>query len=173
MLSSVFQACARYRLRYPVYVFHHIPKCGGSSIRLALEEWLKEAAFVKKHLTDEVIDEAFQLMPQKAQELSSARIKEVLRARRDNLPDLARRMYDVYAKKVGVMGTEKSDYFEVIRQDAEHTSVKVFPIGKKGKPKKKNFNKDLSKISEKVESSINNSSISVELNLNKSSLNQK
>lgn len=23
----------------PIYIFHHIPKCGGSSIRMILNEW--------------------------------------------------------------------------------------------------------------------------------------
>lgn len=28
-----------FRLRYPLYIFHHIPKCGGSSVRQALHQW--------------------------------------------------------------------------------------------------------------------------------------
>ncbi len=39
MFSSLLSAYSRYRLRYPVYVFHHIPKCGGTSARRVLDDW--------------------------------------------------------------------------------------------------------------------------------------
>lgn len=39
MLNSISSAYKRYRRRYPVYVFHHMPKCGGTSVRVILDEW--------------------------------------------------------------------------------------------------------------------------------------
>ncbi len=39
MIKSLTHGYARFRLRYPIYFFHHIPKCGGSSVRDALESW--------------------------------------------------------------------------------------------------------------------------------------
>ena len=39
MIEELRLAYAQFRLRYPVYVFHHIPKCGGTSVRAALDEW--------------------------------------------------------------------------------------------------------------------------------------
>jgi hypothetical protein len=39
MIESLRHSYARFRLRYPIYFFHHIPKCGGSSVRDALESW--------------------------------------------------------------------------------------------------------------------------------------
>lgn len=39
MFDSLRTAYARYRLRYPVYLFHHLPKCGGTSVRKTLDSW--------------------------------------------------------------------------------------------------------------------------------------
>jgi hypothetical protein len=39
MIKSLIHGYARFRLRYPIYFFHHVPKCGGSSVRDALESW--------------------------------------------------------------------------------------------------------------------------------------
>lgn len=102
---------------------------------LPLAEWEKEAAYLRDNLGDEVIDEAFTLMPPKVQELSAESMKSVLRARRDKVVDLAREMYEVLAVRIPIVGTEKRDYFEVIRKDDEHTEIAVYPVSKKGKRK--------------------------------------
>lgn len=39
IIDSIRHGYARYRLRYPIYFFHHLPKCGGTSVREALENW--------------------------------------------------------------------------------------------------------------------------------------
>ena len=39
MIELLRHSYARFRMRYPIYFFHHIPKCGWSSVRDALESW--------------------------------------------------------------------------------------------------------------------------------------
>lgn len=39
LFENWHHAYVRYRWRYPVYFFHHLPKCGGTSVRRALDEW--------------------------------------------------------------------------------------------------------------------------------------
>ncbi len=119
--------------------------------QLTLAEWEKEGEYIKNNLTDEVIDQALSLMPQVAQDLSSERISEVLRARRDNLVELSQEMYYVLAKRIPVMGTEKRDYFEVVRQDDEHTKISVYSVSKKGKRKKEPRYERIIKTSETKE----------------------
>ena len=97
-----------------------------------LSEWKKEAAFIQANLTDEIIDQAFLKMPKKAQELSAEKIKAVLRYRRDHLHEIAEAYYYQVSKKVAVVGTDKRDFFEVIRKDFNHTQVKMYALSKKG-----------------------------------------
>ena len=49
MIESLRHSYARFRMRYPIYFFHHIPKCGGSSVRDALESWF--------HVNDDYFNE--------------------------------------------------------------------------------------------------------------------
>ena len=39
MIENLRHRYARWRLRHPIYFFHHLPKCGGTSVREALENW--------------------------------------------------------------------------------------------------------------------------------------
>jgi len=96
-------------------------------------EWKKEVEFIQANLTDEIIEQAFLKMPKKAQDLSGEKIKSVLRYRRDNLHKIAEDYYKQVSKKVAVVGTDKREYFEVIRKDDKHTQIKMFAVSKKGK----------------------------------------
>ena len=89
-------------------------------------DWEAEAKFIQENLTDEVIDQAFKTWPQTAQELTAEEIKSILRKRRDNLVDFARRHYKLLAKKVDVYGTEKDELFLIERLDNEHTRVRMY-----------------------------------------------
>jgi len=102
---------------------------------LSLEEWQKEAAFIQAQITDEVITTAFSHFPAKVYEASAPQIIAALKARRADLPNIATGMYRQLAKKVTVHGTDKKEYFEVIRHDDEHTEVTVSHLSKSGKTK--------------------------------------
>lgn len=117
---------------------------------LSLEEWKKEAAFLKENLTDEVIEKGFRLMPPKAYELSAPEMSRVLRYRRDNALEIAENMYLQLAKQVGIHGTDDEDFIEVIRQDDEHTLVNLYSLSKKGEKEEKFYSR-LFKTSETKE----------------------
>ena len=96
--------------------------------------WKEEAEKMQIAMTDEVIDKAFEAWPAKAQEMTAGEIKSFVKARRDNLVEIARKHYLLLAKEVDVYGTEKRDRFEVIRGDTE-TIVRFLDPPGKGKDK--------------------------------------
>ena len=104
---------------------------------LEWEDWQKEAAFIKANITDEIIDKALQNFPGESYDLTAAEISEILKSRRDNIEKFARQHYELVAKKVDVVGTEKRELFEVERLDNNRTKVTVWEISNK-KRKKKN-----------------------------------
>jgi len=102
---------------------------------LSLEDWKKEAAFIQKNITDEVIEEAFGHFPSKVYKLTGQEIITALKERRTQLTNIAEGFYRHLSKKVLVVGSEKREYFEVIRQDEANTLVNMYASSKKGKKK--------------------------------------
>ena len=90
--------------------------------------WHDEAQFIKEHITDEIIEEAFNDLPPEVRSGQSIdEIKKNLKGRRDNLVSIADSFYDYLVELQMVTGTDKDDYFEITRSDNK-THVKVFRI---------------------------------------------
>src|SRR5690606_411185 len=49
------------------------------------EEWIRQAEYLKEHITDEVIEEAFSALPPETQGASTEKIKNSLKGRRENI----------------------------------------------------------------------------------------
>ena len=95
---------------------------------LSLEEWLKEAVFIQQNLTDEVIENAFRNFPERVYEISAERLIKALREKRDKLPEIATGFYKNLSKQVVIHGSEKQEYFEVIRKNDEETEINMYAL---------------------------------------------
>ncbi|WP_459213153.1 BamA/TamA family outer membrane protein [Aquimarina rhabdastrellae] len=95
------------------------------------EVWKKQAAYIHEYLNDETIDKAFDEIPNEVQNETLEQIKKYLKARRDHIEEIAERYYDYMAKQVIIRGTDKDDFFEIIREDNK-TIIKISRI-KNGK----------------------------------------
>jgi hypothetical protein len=104
---------------------------------LSWEQWEAQVKIIQQQLKDEVIDSAFGAWPQKAQEISAPAIRKGLKARRNDLMKNARKHYEFLAQSVDVIGTEEMERFEVERLNDDQTKVTVYEITKKGRAKKK------------------------------------
>jgi calcineurin-like phosphoesterase family protein len=90
------------------------------------EDWKKAALEMQAAMTDEVIESAVREIPPEVFSLKGEKIIRILKSRRDILPELARELYLHVSNKVDVVGTDKKDFFEVIRQDDERTIVRHY-----------------------------------------------
>ncbi|MDY8138946.1 metallophosphoesterase [Aquimarina sp. 2201CG5-10] len=91
------------------------------------ETWLKQANYIKENLSDKIIEEAFNNLPEETQDETAEKIKRDLRARRDQIIDIANRYYTYLSKHVIIKGTDKDDYFEIVREDKK-TIVRISRI---------------------------------------------
>lgn len=97
------------------------------------EDWQAQVKYIQDNVTDEVIEDAFKIWPQQVQDLTADHIIRSLKARRDNLEDIARRYYCRLSKEADVYGTEKRELFEVKRLEDGKVNVTVTELSKKGK----------------------------------------
>jgi hypothetical protein len=98
-------------------------------------QWEAQVKIVQQQLTDEIIEKAFLQWPDKAREFSAPSIINSIKARRDNLLNIARIHYDFVSESVNVIGTDERERFEVTRMDDKHTHVVVHELSKKGEKK--------------------------------------
>ena len=112
------------------------------------DDWIQQAVFLQKQITDAVIDKAFTKVPEAVQDKTLQEIKANLKGRRTNLVDIANRYYNYLNALVILTGTDKDDYIEVTRTGDKETHVKISRIkdGKKGEILvDKTFNRDVTK----------------------------
>lgn len=98
--------------------------------------WDKQVNIIKKNLTDNVIENAFANLPNEVKDKSVQVIKRKLKGRLENLQMISDKYYGYLNKYAVIKGTDKDDYFEIIRLDNGKTEVKAYRIidGKKGRP---------------------------------------
>ena len=94
----------------------------------SLETWIEQANFIKDNLTDAEIENAFTYLPDEVQGKSTQEIIGHLKARRENLPDIAKRYYKFLAKLAIVTGTDKDDYIEIERASDGKTRIAIYRI---------------------------------------------
>lgn len=98
--------------------------------KLSLSDWLSMADTLQASLTDQVIEQAIQVWPEAVQELSGKEIVAKLKSRREQLKKDAQIYSQFLSKEVDVTGSEKDEYFHVVRVNDGQTEVKVYKINK-------------------------------------------
>ncbi|TPN82447.1 metallophosphoesterase [Aquimarina algicola] len=93
--------------------------------------WIEQAKHIQKYLSDDIIDKAFENFPEELKDDTVLGIKENLKKRRERLEEIAKEYYKYLSKHVIIKGTDKDDFFEIIRENNK-TTIKVSRI-KNGK----------------------------------------
>ncbi|WP_276498104.1 hypothetical protein [Pontibacter litorisediminis] len=100
--------------------------------QLEWQDWQEIADSLQQALTDEVIEQAFTALPDTIADLTAAPLISKLKARRDQLPRMARDYYTTLARHVQVVGTDKHERFVVEVQPNGLVLVQVYKILKNG-----------------------------------------
>jgi hypothetical protein len=91
--------------------------------------WDEVAAFVKSHVTNEVIENAVQKMPREYFEKDGARMIAGLKSRRDHITEEADRFYRFLAHTVVIFGTDEPDAAQVVHHPNGDIEVSVARAG--------------------------------------------
>ncbi len=97
------------------------------------EDWEAEARHIRENLTDDVIENSFQEnWPAQFLELDGDFVMSQLKERRDNILEIARKMYLENARNVEILGTSDRELVEIERNGEDQTIVRMFALSKKG-----------------------------------------
>ena len=110
-------------VRSLTYQARHMDRFLG--IRLTREDWQQAAREVQQSLNPEEIGTAVKQMPRETYELSGKVINAKLIQRRQDLEGYADRFYNLLAKYVDVPGTNKKEYFHILRQPDGSSLVEI------------------------------------------------
>lgn len=94
--------------------------------------WNTQVNYIIKHLTNEVIDEAFTYFPSEVNQETLQNIKNKLIGRRANLQKISNNYYKHINKFAVIKGTDKDDWFNINRLPNGETKITAYRI-KKGK----------------------------------------
>ena len=100
--------------------------------RLDRQDWQEIASSVETAMTDEVIDRAVHTLPPEIIPVSGIDIGEKLKSRRDQLPEAVDQYYAFLAGQVDVVGSNKHEFFEVLRLPAGSVRVTMYKKKKEG-----------------------------------------
>lgn len=98
------------------------------------KNWQEQVAYIQKNITDEVIEKAFNIVPNEVNDETITEIKIKLKNRLKNLPEISKKYYNQLSRIGAVKGTDKDNWFDIERLNNGNTSIKVFNIkkGEKG-----------------------------------------
>lgn len=90
------------------------------------EDWLNEALFIQKNITDDIIEEAFMALPKEVRDETVDEIKRELKGRKGNLVKIAEEYYGIFSKFQVVTATNKDDFIVITRKPKGVTNIKVY-----------------------------------------------
>ncbi|SHI65461.1 Calcineurin-like phosphoesterase [Pseudozobellia thermophila] len=91
-----------------------------------LDQWVAQARFLQEHLTEEVMDKAFENFPEEVRDETVTETKRILKSRLAHIEETAREYYGVLNKYAMVVGTDKDDWFEVNILGKDEVEVKAY-----------------------------------------------
>ncbi len=95
---------------------------------LAWQDWEPVIQHLQKSLTDSIINEATKDLPDEIEHLNRQELATTLIARRNNLRNIGRRLYEFLTREVEVIGSNDDNLFEVIHHANGSTQVQVSDI---------------------------------------------
>ncbi|MDT0676564.1 metallophosphatase [Autumnicola musiva] len=93
------------------------------------EDWEEQVNFIQDNLTNAEVEEAFENLPEAARDTTIEDIKSSLKARRENLQDIARRYYSYLNEFEILPGTDEDDEFLISRKDNGETEISISTEG--------------------------------------------
>ncbi|WP_284653224.1 metallophosphoesterase [Flavobacterium terrisoli] len=98
------------------------------------EDWDEQVKFIQNNITEEVIEKAFDNVPNEVKDQTVVEIKNMLKNRKDNLQKIADRYFNLVNKTAVITGTVKDDFFKISCLENGSVTINGFRKKKDGLP---------------------------------------
>ncbi|MEQ1675271.1 MAG: BamA/TamA family outer membrane protein [Chitinophagaceae bacterium] len=102
-------------------------------------DWKQATEKLLSQMTDAVIEKALAMQPAEIRDISSAKIIQTLKDRRNYLLKETMEYFSFLSEIVSVTGSDKKELFEITRNDDGSTTVQVYKIDKDGQTASKMY----------------------------------
>lgn len=116
---------------------------------LEMDDWIAAAREIQAGLTDSVITAAIHQWPEEIYAIHGEEIIRKLKVRRDDLVPYATELYKFLAREVDVVGTDKHEEFNVVREESGDVQVDVYKVKKEGNRGKKIYSRHFKRFETK------------------------
>lgn len=96
------------------------------------DDWQAITSGLQQNMTDEAIDRAIRSLPPEIWPVSGLEIGEMLKSRRDQLPEAVEQYYTLLSSQVDVVGSNKHEFVEVERLPSGNVKVQMYKRKKEG-----------------------------------------
>ncbi len=93
---------------------------------LEWNEWQIIIRELQNSITDEVIEKSMLGFPEEVQAMNEKELIGLLKARRDNLESIGKKLYDYLSEEVEISGTDNDERFEVTSLENGNVQVKMY-----------------------------------------------
>ena len=100
--------------------------------KMTLDKWQAIAADIQQRLTDSVIEASVKQMPAEIFALDGNDLIAKMKSRRDHLPEYVKEYYLLMAKETEIVGSKKSEYFQIATDENNQTTVNIYKKNKQG-----------------------------------------
>ncbi|SCY06777.1 hypothetical protein SAMN05192588_0974 [Nonlabens sp. Hel1_33_55] len=95
--------------------------------RTSIVDWEKQVRYIQENITPEVVEKAFNEMPEEVKDEQWLQTQEDLLSRKRNLNDIVQRYFEHFLEFQTLKETDKDDRFTIRREDGE-TFISAFRI---------------------------------------------
>ncbi|MDP2365954.1 MAG: hypothetical protein Q8M94_19555, partial [Ignavibacteria bacterium] len=95
---------------------------------LTKQDWIDAAQFIQSRISDNVIEAAVKNMPAEIYDISGKEIEDKLKVRIKDLQNYVQEYYEMISDEVDVVGSNKKEYFDVLRNNDGSVTVNVYNV---------------------------------------------
>jgi len=107
------------------------------------KDWIVQAEYIQNSITPDIVNQAFERLPDELQDENTEALKAMLLKRKDNLKNIVNAYYDNLSEYTLLTATDKDDYIDI---ESDKNQLKVSMYRNKGGDREDKFSERVFKV---------------------------